>query len=47
MIRGHCIGGGVEIAAACDLRFTDPTGVFGVTPAKVGIVYTAGVDPAR
>jgi len=40
MIRGHCIGGGVEIATSCDLRFTDPTGVFGVTPAKVGIVYT-------
>lgn len=40
MIRGHCIGGGVEIAACCDLRFSDPTGVFGVTPAKVGIVYT-------
>jgi enoyl-CoA hydratase/carnithine racemase len=40
MIRGHCIGGGVEIATCCDLRFTDPTGIFGVTPAKVGIVYT-------
>jgi enoyl-CoA hydratase/carnithine racemase len=40
MIRGHCIGGGVEIATCCDLRFADPTGVFGVTPAKVGIVYT-------
>jgi enoyl-CoA hydratase/carnithine racemase len=40
LIRGHCIGGGVEIAASCDLRFTDPSGVFGVTPAKVGIVYT-------
>ena len=40
MIRGHCVGGGVEIAASCDLRFTDPSGVFGVTPAKVGIVYT-------
>ena len=40
MIRGHCIGGGVEIAVSCDLRFTDPTGVFGVTPAKVGVVYT-------
>jgi enoyl-CoA hydratase/carnithine racemase len=39
MIRGHCIGGGVELAASCDLRVTDPTGVFGVTPAKVGIVY--------
>src|SRR3954471_18634516 len=38
-IRGHCIGGGVELAASCDLRFTDPTGVFGVTPAKVGVVY--------
>jgi enoyl-CoA hydratase/carnithine racemase len=40
MIRGHCIGGGVEIAASCDLRFTDPTGIFGVTPARVGIVYS-------
>ena len=40
MIRGHCIGGGVELATCCDLRFADPTGVFGVTPAKVGIVYT-------
>src|SRR3954467_11553998 len=38
-IRGHCIGGGVELAASCDLRFTDPTGVFGVTPAKVGVLY--------
>src|SRR3954449_10392444 len=38
-IRGHCIGGGMELAASCDLRFTDPTGVFGVTPAKVGVVY--------
>src|SRR3954463_1597315 len=40
MIRGHCIGGGVELAACCDLRFADPSAVFGVTPAKVGIVYT-------
>jgi enoyl-CoA hydratase/carnithine racemase len=40
MVRGHCIGGGVELATSCDLRFSDETGVFGVTPAKVGIVYT-------
>jgi enoyl-CoA hydratase/carnithine racemase len=38
-IRGHCIGGGVEIAASCDLRLTDPTGIFGVTPARIGVVY--------
>ncbi|MGY1688562.1 enoyl-CoA hydratase/isomerase family protein [Geodermatophilus sp. SYSU D01105] len=40
MVRGHCIGGGVELATCCDLRVTDPTGVFGVTPARVGVVYT-------
>lgn len=40
MVRGHCIGGGVELAACCDLRFADPTAVFGVPPAKVGVVYT-------
>jgi enoyl-CoA hydratase/carnithine racemase len=45
MVRGHCIGGGVELAACCDLRFTDDTGVFGVTPAKVGVVYPA--EPTR
>lgn len=39
LIRGHCIGGGVELAVCCDVRFTDPTGVFGVTPAKMGVVY--------
>jgi enoyl-CoA hydratase/carnithine racemase len=45
-IRGHCIGGGVEIAASCDLRFTDATGLFGVTPAKVGVVYAAASTKA-
>ncbi len=39
VVRGHCIGGGVELAASCDLRFADETAVFGVTPARIGVVY--------
>ncbi|WP_033827671.1 enoyl-CoA hydratase/isomerase family protein [Bacillus andreraoultii] len=39
MIQGYCVGGGCELAVACDFRFSDPTGKFGITPAKLGIVY--------
>ncbi|MFJ3444366.1 enoyl-CoA hydratase/isomerase family protein [Streptomyces sp. NPDC086081] len=38
-IRGHCVGGGAQLAAACDLRFAEEGALFGVTPAKLGIVY--------
>jgi enoyl-CoA hydratase/carnithine racemase len=40
-IRGHCVGGGSQLAAACDLRFAEEGTLFGVTPAKLGIVYPA------
>ncbi|MER5181131.1 enoyl-CoA hydratase/isomerase family protein [Streptomyces sp. NPDC002896] len=40
-VRGHCVGGGCQLAAACDLRFADEEALFGVTPAKLGIVYPA------
>ncbi|MFF0227731.1 enoyl-CoA hydratase/isomerase family protein [Streptomyces sp. NPDC004629] len=40
-VRGHCVGGGAQLAAACDLRFADAGALFGVTPAKLGIVYPA------
>lgn len=40
-IRGHCVGGGCQLAAACDLRFAAHGTRFGVTPAKLGIVYAA------
>jgi enoyl-CoA hydratase len=39
MISGFCVGGGCEIAAACDFRFSDNTGRFGITPAKLGLIY--------
>jgi enoyl-CoA hydratase/carnithine racemase len=41
-IRGSCVGGGVQIAAACDLRIADTTARLGVTPARLGIIYPAG-----
>jgi enoyl-CoA hydratase/carnithine racemase len=40
-IRGVCVGGGVQIATACDLRIADATARFGVTPARLGIIYPA------
>lgn len=39
MISGFCVGGGCEIAVACDFRFSDETGRFGITPAKLGLIY--------
>ncbi|NEU30031.1 hypothetical protein GN156_04460 [bacterium LRH843] len=39
MIQGYCVGGGCEIAVACDFRFSDQSGKFGITPAKLGLVY--------
>ncbi|WP_030253231.1 enoyl-CoA hydratase/isomerase family protein [Streptomyces violens] len=40
-IRGYCVGGGSQLAAACDLRFAEEGALFGITPAKLGIVYPA------
>ena len=39
-IEGYCIGGGCLLAVACDLRIASETAVMGVTPAKLGIVYS-------
>ena len=41
VITGSCIGGGTEIAVACDLRIADTTARFGITPARLGILYPA------
>lgn len=38
-ITGFCIGGGCEIALACDMRLAASNARFGITPAKLGIVY--------
>ncbi|MER6614290.1 enoyl-CoA hydratase/isomerase family protein [Streptomyces xantholiticus] len=41
VVRGYCVGGGCQLATACDLRFAEQGSRFGVTPAKLGIVYPA------
>ncbi|MBL1103218.1 enoyl-CoA hydratase/isomerase family protein [Streptomyces sp. 5-8] len=38
-VRGHCVGGGTQLAAACDLRLAEEGALFGVTPARLGVVY--------
>jgi enoyl-CoA hydratase/carnithine racemase len=36
-IRGYCLGAGLEVAAACDLRLADDTAVFGMPEVRVGL----------
>jgi enoyl-CoA hydratase/carnithine racemase len=38
-INGDCIGGGCGLALACDIRIATPRARFGITPAKLGLVY--------
>ena len=36
-IKGYCLGGGLEIAAACDFRICDSTAIFGMPEVRVGV----------
>jgi enoyl-CoA hydratase len=39
LIRGFCLGGGMGLALACDLRLADETATFAIPAAKLGIGY--------
>ncbi len=40
VIDGPCVGGGCGLALACDLRLATPTARFGITPVRLGLIYS-------
>ena len=42
MIRGACVGGGLEIAAMCDLRVAGQSSRFGIPVNKLGLTMAYG-----
>ena len=42
MIRGACVGGGLEIAASCDMRICGESSRFGVPVKNLGLVMAYG-----
>lgn len=41
-IHGFCLGGGVELALACDVRVADPSARFGQLEIRLGLIPGAG-----
>jgi enoyl-CoA hydratase/carnithine racemase len=39
-LNGHTIGGGLELALACDLRIASADAMLGMPPARLGLVYS-------
>jgi len=45
-IDGYCLGAGLSLALACDLRIATPRSVFAAPPAKLGMLYSE-IEMAR
>jgi len=41
-IHGHCIGGGIDLACACDLRLASQDAVFSIRETRIAIVADVG-----
>ncbi len=41
-IHSHCIGGGIDLITACDIRFASQDSIFSVRETKIGITADVG-----
>jgi len=41
-IHGHCIGGGVDLTSACDIRLASKDAVFSIRETRIGIIADIG-----
>lgn len=41
-IHGYCMGGGMELALACDIRFASPDAVFALPETSLGLIPGGG-----
>ena len=41
-IHGYCLGGGIDLITACDIRFASADAVFGIRETKMAIVADIG-----
>ncbi|MDP6977753.1 MAG: crotonase/enoyl-CoA hydratase family protein [Myxococcota bacterium] len=41
-IHNHCIGGGIDLVTACDIRLASEDAIFGIRETKIGITADVG-----
>ena len=41
-IHGHCIGGGVDLTSACDIRLATKDAIFSIRETRIGIIADIG-----
>ena len=41
-IQGHCIGGGVDLTSACDIRLAAKDAIFSIRETRIGIIADIG-----